>query len=172
MCTGVRGAGAFLRPLGVRRTGREPARWRGPSRNPGRRPGPTRPRCACTASVEEGDLARVQRVLGPGDLEPTREPQALEDLRAVPELVHRSADVGPDRLLPEPRPVLGELGVEQTFDGRPYPVDDRAETRAVGLPRPGDRLQRRVDRAAAAVAENDHQLDPEALDRELHAADP
>ena len=62
-------------------------------------------------------------------------------------------------------------GLQQALDGRPDAVDDGPQPRAVGLARPGQRLERRLDGPAAAVPEHHAPLHPEPLDGELHAAD-
>ena len=69
--------------------------------------------------VEELDVTGLQRVLRPDDEQSVAQGQPLEDLRSVPQMVRRRADVGANRLAHERVVVAREIGPSDV-----HPDDD------------------------------------------------
>lgn len=83
--------------------------------------------------VEKLDDPGFERVLGAHNKQPVRLDELLEDLRSVPQVVRRGADVRAHGLPHQGLRIAPELGRQQGLDGRPDPVDDRAQvSRLVG----------------------------------------
>src|SRR5262249_37350153 len=76
-------------------------------------------------SFEEFYYATLQRILRAHDQKPVFALQALEQLRAVTQLVGGQPDVGAHPLAQEGVAVVGAF--EQGFDRRAHAIDDRAE---------------------------------------------
>ena len=114
-------------------------------------------------SVEEIDDAGLQGVLGADDHESGLLDELLNDVRAVPQVLHRRLDIGADRRTAQGVKIVPEFRRQQAFDGWPYQIHDGMQIARLILDRPLQLLQRRFDGAALSVAQYDHQARTELL---------
>src|SRR5580704_2902813 len=75
-------------------------------------------------SIEEINHTGLQRVLGANHQEPGFLNELLDDIRAVPQILHRRADVGANRSTAQGMQIMLKIRRQQAFDGRPYQIDD------------------------------------------------
>ena len=123
-------------------------------------------------AIEEVHDAGFKGVLGANDGEAVVLNQLFEEPGAVPEVVGRRKDVGANGVLDEGVRVVGDGSVEEGLEGRPNPIDDRAQVSG-GLKalRTLKTLKGCEDGTATGVAEDDNKASVKPGSRELDAAD-
>jgi len=93
--------------------------------------------------------------------------ELFDDVRAVPQVLHRRSDIGANRRVTQGMEIVSEFGRQQTFDGRPYQIYDGVQIARLILDRPLQLLQRRFNGAALGVAQHDYQARAELLGGDL-----
>src|ERR1700679_3659667 len=122
-------------------------------------------------SIEEIHDAGLQGVFGTNDHESGLLDELFDDVRAVPQMLHRRADIRADRRLTQGAKIVSEFRRQQAFDGRSDQIDDGVQIARLILDRTPQLLQCRFDGAALSVAQHHHQARPELLCSKFHAAD-
>ena len=107
-----------------------------------------------SCAIEELHDASLQGVLGADDLQPVILDQLLEHLRAVSQVIHGGADVGPDSLGYQRLHIVPEVGRQQSLDRGSHAVHDRPEVAGLVCGRPLQLLEGGHNCAALRVAED------------------
>lgn len=123
-------------------------------------------------AVEELNDAGFKGVLGAYYREAIVLNELFEELRPVPEVIDRGANVGANCMLDEAVGVAGDGRVEQGLERRPNSIHDRAEiTRALMAYGIVKTLEGGQNGTAAGVSKDDNKTGVESGSRELDAAD-
>src|SRR6266498_4800757 len=124
----------------------------------------------CQSIVEELDSTRLHAVLRPHDQQAIPLDAALEQRRAMPQVMDGGPDVGTGRFLDQRGWILRGRSPKQRLDGRSDAVDNGSQIgRFVSL-RLAQLIERSGDRPALRVPQHDRQPGLEPLGSELDAA--
>lgn len=86
-------------------------------------------------------------------------------------MIHRGANVGPDRVSGQRIEILAQVGLQQPRDGGPHPVHDCPEVPGVIVRRLAQVFDGRRNGPALGVTKHHHKTRTVARSRKLHAAD-
>src|SRR6202044_1227099 len=95
----------------------------------------------------------------------------LDDVRAMSQMLHRSADVGANRRTCQSGKIVSEVCRQEAFDRRSNQINDGVQIARLIFDRPLQLLQRRLNGAALRVAQYHDQACAKLLGGELDAAD-